>query len=87
MKFKLVDFGLIEIDGNRYDHDVVIINGQVHKRKKKPSKIYRDQYGHTPLSKAEKIPWHGQQLVVGTGFYGMLPIMPDVFEAHIHVVG
>ena len=80
MKIRLIDFGIIEIDGMRYDYDVVLVNGQVHRRKKKPSKIYRDRYGHTPLSTAENIPWQGQQLIVGTGFYGMLPIMPEVYD-------
>ena len=80
MKIRLLDFGVIEIDGKRYDYDVVIVNGQVHKRKKKPSKIYRDRYGHTPLSTAENIPWQGRQLVIATGFYGMLPIMSEVYE-------
>ena len=80
MKIRLLDFGVIEIDGKRYDYDVVIVDGLVHKRKKKPSKIYRDRYGHTPLSTAENIPWQGRQLVVATGVYGMLPIMSEVYE-------
>ena len=33
-----------------YDNDIVIEAGRVRKRKKKPSKLYRDEYGHTPLS-------------------------------------
>jgi hypothetical protein len=80
MNIRLIGFGEIEIAGKQYDYDVVLVKGQVRKRKKKPSKIYRSQYGHTPLSTAENIPWQGTQLVIGTGFYGMLPIMPDVYE-------
>jgi hypothetical protein len=34
--------------------------------------------GHTPLSAKEDIPWGGKQLIVGTGVYGKLPIMPAV---------
>jgi len=49
--------------------------------KKKPSKAYREQYGHTPLSADEEIPWGGGSLVVGTGAYGQLPIMKECFEA------
>ena len=57
MKARFVDFGEIKIDGQSYDYDVVIDKGKVHKRKKKPSKAYREQYGHTPLSADEEIPW------------------------------
>jgi len=56
---------------------VVIDRGQVRKRKKKPSKKFREEFGHTPLSVEEKIPWKCQQLVIGTG-EGALPVMPEV---------
>lgn len=80
MKAKFVNFGEIEIDGQAYDYDVVIDQGQVYKRKKKSSKAYREQYGHTPLSADEQIPWGGKRLIVGTGAYGRLPIMPEVLD-------
>ena len=80
MKMKLTSFGQIEIEGERYDHDVVIENGSVRKRQKKPSKEFRAQFGHTPLSAKENIPWHGKKLFIGTGAYGSLPIMPEVYE-------
>ena len=76
MKAQLVKFGSIEIDGRTYDHDVVIEQGEVRKRVKKPSKPHRAQYGHTPLSADEEIPWGGSRLIIGTGAYGSLPIMP-----------
>ena len=57
-----------------YEHDVIIDRGEVRKRKKKPSKKFREQFGHTPLSIAETIPWKCQRLVVGTGAYGKLPV-------------
>ena len=50
-------FGTIVIDGNRFEHDVVVEAGRVRRRKKGPSKSYRDRYGHTPLSADEDIPW------------------------------
>ena len=78
MDAKLVAFGTIEIDGHRYDHDVVIEQGQVRKRKKGPSRAYRDRFGHTPLSPDEAIPWSGGRLVIGTGATGALPVMPEV---------
>lgn len=80
MKARLVDFGEIEIEGQRYAYDVVIEQGRVRKRKKKPSKPYREQFGHTPLSAEEDIPWGGERLIIGTGFYGSLPVMPQVYE-------
>jgi hypothetical protein len=52
----------------------------VRKRSKKPSKRYREGFGHTPLSAQEQLPWGGPRLVIGTGAYGSLPVMPEVFE-------
>jgi hypothetical protein len=46
--------------------------------KKKPSKKFRDKFGHTPLSMEEKIPWKCKRLVIGTGAYGRLPVMNEV---------
>lgn len=80
MQARLIGFGEVEIDGERYTHDLLIEKGVVHKRHKKPSKAYRGEYGHTPLSLQEPIPWHGDTLYVGTGTYGSLPIMPAVQE-------
>jgi hypothetical protein len=73
-------FGVIVVEGERFDHDVVVEAGRIRRRKKGPSKIYRDRYGHTPLSPDEKIPWSPPRLVVGTGAGGRLPIMPKVWE-------
>ena len=79
MKAKLVAFGEVEIDGQRYAHDVVIDAGRIRRRQKGPSKALRDQFGHTPLSVAEDIPWGGRRLIVGTGTDGKLPIAPEVY--------
>jgi hypothetical protein len=78
MQARLVAFGLIEVKGERYDHDLVIDRGEVRKRRKGPSKALRAEYGHTPLSVAEAIPWGGRQLIIGTGHDGQLPILPEV---------
>lgn len=78
MDVRLVAFGEIEIERQRYAHDVVIERGVARKRRKGPSKPYRGRYGHTPLSIGETIPWHGHSLVIGTGSGGMLPVMPEV---------
>ncbi|OGT34975.1 MAG: hypothetical protein A2W28_11450 [Gammaproteobacteria bacterium RBG_16_51_14] len=80
MKAKLIGFGEVEIDGETYDYDVVIDKGRIRKRKKRPSRTYRDQYGHTPLSINEEIPWGGKHLIIGTGAYGKLPVMPMLYD-------
>jgi hypothetical protein len=78
MQARLIGFGAVEIDGRRYEHDVVIEGGRVSKRRKKASRPLRDRYGHTPLSTLEPIPWGCRRLVVGTGADGALPIDADV---------
>ena len=77
MRFEAFSFGSIRIDGVTYDHDVVIDRVHVRKRKKKPSKEFRDAFGHTPLSIKEDIPWKCRRLVIGTGT-GNLPVMDEV---------
>ena len=78
MHFEKFSFRSLRIDGKTYEHDVVVDRGEVSKRKKKPSKKFREEFGHTPLSINEKIPWKCSQLVIGTGAYGKLPVMKEV---------
>ena len=78
MHLEKFSFGTLQIDGRTYEQDVVIEQGEIRKRKKTPSKKFRDKFGHTPLSIAEKIPWKCQRLVIGTGAYGRLPVMKEV---------
>jgi hypothetical protein len=82
---RLVRFGEIEGEGTRYTHDVVIDDGKVRKRKKGPSKQFREKFGHTSLSPEEEIPWGGKQLMVGTGPHGALPIMNEVRAASLQL--
>lgn len=77
MRFEAFSFGSIRIDGVTYNHDVVIDRDHVRKRKKKPSKEFREAFGHTPLSTKEDIPWKCRTLVIGTGT-GNLPVMDEV---------
>ena len=77
MRFEAFSFGSIRIDGVTYEHDVVIDRNQVRKRRKRLSKKFRDEFGHTPLSLEEEIPWNCRRLVIGTGT-GALPIMDEV---------
>lgn len=78
MRFKEFQFGRIRIDGVLHERDVVIDRGEVRERKKKASKKFRAEFGHTPLSAKEDIPWKCRRLVIGTGAYGRLPVMDDV---------
>ena len=80
MRIGKFSFGRIDIDGERFERDVVIDRGKLKMRKKKPSKAFRSEFGHTPLSVEEKIPWKCKRLVVGTGEQGGLPVMPAVYE-------
>jgi hypothetical protein len=87
MRFDTFSFGSLRIDDSTYEHDVVIDRGEIRNRKKKPSKKFRDDFGHTPLSTEEDIPWKCRQLVIGTGAYGRLPVMKEVErEAKRHKV-
>jgi hypothetical protein len=80
MEVRLVAFGSIEVDGRQHAYDIVIDRGEVRRRKKKPSKPYRNQFGHTPLSADEELPWGESRLIIGTGAHGSLPIMSEVIE-------
>jgi len=78
MQIEKFSFGSIRIDGVTHEHDVVIEGGEIRKRKKKLSKKFRNDFGHTPLSMEEDIPWKCRRLVIGTGAYGKLPVMTEV---------
>lgn len=80
MRIDRFAFGTIRVGGETFDVDVVIDRGAVRPRKKKPSKRFRGEFGHTPLSLEEKIPWKCARLVIGTGAQGALPVMPAVLE-------
>jgi hypothetical protein len=61
-------FGFIPIDDFTYESDINIDRGQIRKRNKKPSKKFRDEFGHIVLSIKEEISlemppcrgWHGR---------------------------
>ena len=77
VRFETFSFGSLRFEGVTYDHDVVIDRGEVRKRNKKPSKKFREAFGHTPLSLEEEIPWKCRRLIIGTGA-GALPVMEEV---------
>ena len=80
MEITDLSFGSITIDGETYNKDVIIENGLVKKRKKAESKKYRDQFGHTPLSPDENIPWKCKHLIVGSGHSSSLTVMDGGYK-------
>jgi hypothetical protein len=78
MHFGKFSFGTLQIDGRTYEQDVVIDRGEIRRRKKMPSKKFRDEFGHTPVSIEEQIPWKCHRLVIGAGVYDRLPVMKEV---------
>ena len=75
--------GSVEIDGRKYTRDVTLDQGQAAQTEEKPSRGLREEFGHTPVSLKEEVPWECKRLVVGTGMLGHLPAMDEVkAEAH-----
>jgi hypothetical protein len=79
MKSEFIRFGEITLDGESFTKDVVITQGRIMPRDKKPSKEFRVRFDHTPLSIKEAIPWECKRLIIGTGAEGRLPIMKRVY--------
>lgn len=77
MKAELVSFGVLEIDNKQYRFDVVIDNGAIGQRDKTASRKRQREFGHTPLTPEENIPWNCTTLLIGSGAYGRLPITDD----------
>jgi hypothetical protein len=80
VRLEKFSFGSIRIDGVTYEHDLVIDRGEIRQRRKGASKPFRRDFGHTPLSVDEDIPWRCRRLVIGTGAAGALPVMDEVKE-------
>ncbi len=75
MRFTEYSFGSVRVDGVTCDHDLIIDDGKIRKRKKAASRKFRSAHCHTPLSTAENIPWRCRRLVIGSGAHGALPVM------------
>jgi hypothetical protein len=79
MKIERTEFGSITVDGNTYEHDIVIrLSGEILKRKKKLSKQY---YGtsHTISEDEAKFVYEKgcEQLILGTGQYDNVRLSPE----------
>jgi hypothetical protein len=75
-KIEATAFGSITIEGQTFDHDVLInLNGKVKKRKKKLSKAIYGTSHTLSLDEAEYIFEHGtERLIIGAGQYAMLKL-------------
>lgn len=79
MKIEDTEFGSITIDGRRYDHDIVIHDGKILKRKKE---ISREKHGTSHKLSQEEMGEYLEEvssgevetLIVGTGQYGRLSL-------------
>jgi hypothetical protein len=80
MDIEYPTFGTIIVEGKAHDHDVVIEEGRVKALNKRPSKPLKGQYGHTPLTVDEVIPWSKPRLVIGSGYSGRLPVASAIEE-------
>ncbi len=72
-------FGAITIDGQSYDHDVVIrLNGAVEKRKKHLSVAHFGTSHMISLEEAEELYEDGARLIIiGSGQSGMVQLSPE----------
>ncbi len=73
------DFGWIEIEGKKYEHDVVVYpDGRVERRKKEISKM---KHGTSHMLDLDEIVWylgHGERaVVIGSGQYGLLDLTKE----------
>jgi len=78
MKWGKCKIGSLKIDGEKYTKDVILDRGVLRRRRKKESREFRKQFGHTPVSPKESIPWECKRLIIGTGMLGNLPVMEEV---------
>ena len=82
MKISYPGFGKITVDGKTYEHDIVVYpSGRVEKRKKWLSK---EKHGTShrldPDELGEYLSEEFDVLLVGTGFYGKLSLLPESRE-------
>ncbi len=78
-KINATDFGSITIDGELFDHDVIIrLNGKVEKRKKKLSKEVFGTSHVISLAEAEYVYEDGaSRIIIGSGQSGISKLSPE----------
>ncbi|WP_461866415.1 Mth938-like domain-containing protein [Thermococcus sp.] len=74
-----VRFGSVMIDGKKYEHDLVIYpSGKIERRKKEISKKkHGTSHKFDPDELREYLTEDFDILIVGTGIYGMLSLLPE----------
>ncbi|WP_297506007.1 Mth938-like domain-containing protein [Thermococcus sp.] len=82
MKLEYPGFGRIAINGETYEHDVVVYpSGKVEERKKWISKRkHGTSHRIDPKELREYLKEDFDVLIVGTGFYGYLSLLPESRE-------
>ncbi|MGD8585375.1 MAG: MTH938/NDUFAF3 family protein [Chloroflexota bacterium] len=87
-KTEATSFGSITIDGQRFDHDVLIcLDGTIQKRKKKLSKKFYGTSHMISVAEAEYIYEEGAQtLIVGSGQYDRVRLSAEA-QAYFDVRG
>ena len=53
-------------------------SGSAARDRRRATVVYRERYGHTPLSADEAFPWSVARLVIGTGASAQLPVLDEV---------
>ncbi len=76
------EFGSITVDGQRYDHDIIIgLDGKIRKRKKKLSKAI---YGTSHTISEDEIRYTFQDspegIIIGSGQYGVATLSDEAGE-------
>ena len=88
------EFGWAELQGKRYEFDIVVhVDGSVTKREKGLSKKQKQKYGHTPLTRKE-LKELGKEapvmIIIGTGHNGSMPLTPKAerfLEDYLYFIG
>jgi hypothetical protein len=82
MRLEYPAFGRIMVDGKTYEHDVVVYpSGRVERRKKEISKRkHGTSHKLDPKELKEYLSEDFDVLVVGTGYYGRLSLLPESRE-------
>ena len=76
------EFGWLEIEGERYEHDVLIrLDGKVKRRKKQLSKRVYGTSHTISLDEAQHVYEEGAAtLILGSGQYGQVHLSPEAEE-------
>ena len=78
-------FGEVEVNGKKYEKDIIIFGKEVKLRRKDLSAPKKPSYGHTPLTREELEPFEEdlrkfKKMIIGKGFSGFLPIEEEALS-------